>query len=194
VSKEIDVGIAKVPGIVTIAPPGRGDVDVPKTRLRVPAILSIKVQPVGDGAEYTPVPLELVVGLVDRESGQTAFTGMWEHVSPEVVRIGDWRYEVAKMAVEGPVTPAVLAAIRLPGLLRRALQHLVLVVTDEGWTIDPHDRDEVALVAYVSAQLIGEDPVQAVATQLDVKPNAAAQRIYRLRRAGRLPAVKKGAR
>lgn len=190
----IEVGIAKVPGMVTIAPPGSGKVKVPRTRLRVPAALTVKVDPVGEGADYTPVPLELVVGLTDRQTGLTPLTGVWEHVAPDVARIGDWRYEVAKMTLEGPVTPAVLVAIRLPGLLRRALRHLVLVVTDTGFTIDPSDRDELALTAYFSAQLVGDDPVKAVATQLDVKPNAAAQRIYRLRKAGRLPAVKKGAR
>lgn len=197
VAVSVDVRIVAVPGLVTIAPPGSGDTKVPKTRLRVPAVLNITTEPVGEGAEFSPLVLKLNVGLMDRSTGHTAVTGPWQHVSSDVPRIGDWRYEVYDLqasAWESPVTPTALAAIRLPALLRRALRHVVLLVTDDGYSIDPADLDERAIAAYVTAQLIGEHPTKAVAAELGVSSNTAAQRVYRLRQDGRLPTVTKKGR
>jgi hypothetical protein len=193
VAVSIDVRIAATPGLVTIAPPGQGDVLVPRTRLRVPAVVDVTVDPAGEGAEYTPLRLELRAGLMDQSTGCTLVGGPWSHAAPDVPRIGDWKYEVARLVVsptdDTPVTPSGLAAIRIPGLLRRSLRHLVLLVTDAGYTIDPSDLDERAVAAYVTAQLVGEHPTKAVAAELGANSNAAAQRVHRLRAAGRLPAV-----
>src|SRR6516225_5115634 len=45
--------------LVDISPPGRGDETVPATVLRVPSALKMKVTPVGEALEYTPVALRL---------------------------------------------------------------------------------------------------------------------------------------
>ena len=188
--------IAATPGLVTIAPPGSGDVAVPPTRLRVPGILIVTTEPTGEGAEYSPLALELSVGLMDRTTGLTAVTGMWQHVAAgrathRRLALRDLQADRASDLRRRRVTPTALAAIRLPALLRRALRHVVLLVTDEGYSIDPADLDERAIAAYVTAQLIGEHPTKAVAAELGINANAAAQRVYRLRQDGRLPAVTK---
>lgn len=180
--------------MVDISPPGWGDVDVPATRLRVAAALKIVVDPIGEGAEYTPVDLKADVVLHDRAT-QRSILDPWFAGALAGPHIGDWRYQVVELSLSGgAITPATLVAIRLPALLRRALRGLVLLVKDGGYSLDPSDFDERAIAAYVTAQLIGEHPTSAVAAELGVKPNAAGQRVYRLRRAGRLPAVtpKKG--
>ena len=127
--------VAAVPGMVTIAPPGKGNVKVPPTRLRVPGILVVKVEPTGEDAQHTPLGLELLVGLVDKVTGLAVTSPMWKVMPPEEPLIGDWRYEIATLTARPtdatPVTPTALAAIRLPAVLRRALRGLVLLVTAE---------------------------------------------------------------
>ncbi len=113
--------------------------------------------------------------------------------SPDVTEVGDWVFMVATFQLtgniyRGGVTPRDLAAIRLPGLMARALKPVVSVVADDGsLTFGPTDPDERARLAYFIAQLVGENPTQAVAAELGVSSNAAAQRVFRLRRDGRLP-------
>ena len=181
-------------GYSTITPPGRGDVQIPTTRLRVPGGFEIVVEPEGEGGLYTTVPLHLATMLVDEASGglPTRFGTV-----PEGVALpGDWRYRVVKLAIlsDQGVGPADLVKISLPGLLQRALRPYVSVITEDEWglTIGSQDPDERAVVAYVIAQLVSANPTQAVADELGINPNAAGQRVYRLRRAGRLPASTRG--
>ena len=191
----IKVSVAASPGFVDIAPPGHGHMAVPSTRLRVPGVVTINAEPVGEGALYTPVALEAVVWLIDPTAKTVPFG---EGVPTWIVHIGDWRYEVVALRLSGNVdsgwiNPRHLAAIRLPGLLRRALRPLVVLVSDDGgFTLGGQDPDERAVLAYITAQLVNDNPTQAVADELGVNANAAGQRVFRLRKAGRLPASKKG--
>jgi hypothetical protein len=190
-------------GMVIISPPGHGGMEVPPTRLRLPGGVNIEVRPQGEGALYTPVALQLGVILIDQATGRDtlapASTPNWPGGLPDwVTRVGDWRYDVISLdlfaaTVPGGINPRDLVAIRLPGLLRRALRPLVMVLgPDDGFTIDGDDPDERAIAAYVTAQLVRDNPTQAVAAELGINANAAGQRVFRLRRAGRLPASKRG--
>ena len=180
-----------MPGLVDITPPGRGDVEIPTTRLRVPGVLRLTVEPAGEGAEYTPVHLTADVVLHDQATGRSVLAPWF--ASFEGPHVGDWRYAVAELHLTGGgIIPATLTKIRLSARLRRALRGVVLLVKDEGgFAIDPSDFDERAVAAYVTAQLVGDNPTSAVAAELGVKTNAAAQRVSRLRKAGRLPAAAK---
>jgi hypothetical protein len=165
----------------------------------------MKVTPVGEALEYTPVALRLEARLYNAATGM----GVGNPFASGPPYVGDWRYAVVELALDtfiespdnptkmaaGNITAATLAAVRLPALLRKGLAHVVLFVKDGGFSIDPQDFDERAVAAYVRAQLVADNPTTAVAEELGVTPNAAAQRVYRLRRAGRLPAVpKKGSK
>lgn len=177
-------------GTYDIAPPGHGDQEVPSTRFRVPGAVEIEVEPTGEGALYTPVALKIVVLLIDNTTKAAPDPKLFRWV----VRVGDWRYQVFTMQLTGNVYQGGLlsrdlVALRLPGLLSRALRPQVLLVSDDGgYTIDSQDPDERAIVAYVTAQLVNDNPTQAVAAELGINANAAGQRVFRLRRAGRLPA------
>jgi hypothetical protein len=181
-------------GYFTISPPGRGNVRIPSTRLRVPGGIEITVEPDGEGALYTPVPLHLATVLFDETSGGLP-TRFGRGVPEGVALPGDWRYRVVKLTLlsDQGVGPTDLVKIRLPGLLQRALRPYVSVIADDegGLTLGSQDPDERAVLAYVIAQLVGDNPTQSVATELGVSANAAAQRVWRLRQAGRLPAVPK---
>lgn len=183
-------------GMLTISPAMPGDLPTPATRLRVPAGANIDVSPQGEGALYTPVPLQLGVVLVDHASGRSAL-GAASSPFAEWGNPGDWHYDVTTMTIAAPVpggiTTSDLVAIRLPGLLRQALRPLVTVLADDGsFTIGGGDPDERAVAAYVTAQLVRDNPTQAVAAELGINANAAGQRVFRLRKAGRLPASKRG--
>ena len=128
-------------------------------------------------------PVELFT--VEDELGERHQVGFWAPLK------GDWAYEVEEMTITGPVTPAVLTAIRPPGPAQEKPAGAHLGGHRRGCVLDPTDSDERAIVAYITAQLTGDNPTTAVAAELGVKPNAAAQRVYRLRRDGRLPTVSK---
>jgi hypothetical protein len=177
--------------LVDISPPGRGDEIVPSTVLRVPKALRIQLEPVGEAREFSPVGLRLEALLIDQSTGRS-IVDPWFAGAFEGPHVGDWRYIVTELTLTGvDITAATLTAIRLPALLRRALAGVVLFVKDGGFSLDPQDFDERAVAAYVRAQLVGENPTTAVAQELGVSPNAAGQRVYRLRKAGRLPAAAK---
>jgi hypothetical protein len=168
----------------------------PNTTLRVPQGVRIEVDPTGEGVEFTPVPLKLFMELIERSSGKPPLR---VKASRPKVMIGDWRYEVRTLLLDATATtgtyiaPSTLKAIRLPGLLQRALRPLVALVDEEGnYTLGSEDPDDRAVLAYAVAVMTHDNPTTAVATELGTNPNAAAQRVYRLRRAGRLPSTTKG--
>ncbi len=98
----------------------------PNTTLRVPQSVSIEVDPTGEEAEFSAVPLKLFMELVDRSSEEPRLR---VKSSKRIVRVGDWRYEVTSLLLDTTATtprtyiaPSTLSAIRLPGLLQRALR------------------------------------------------------------------------
>lgn len=181
-------------GMVDIVPPGFDTDSTAPVRFRVPAGAVIRVEPPGaldpadEANEYSPVPLTLEVQLVAHE----VVTPGPGAADPVLASMAGWRYEVTDLRLSpgpaGGVTSKTLVSIRLPGLLRRALRPYITRMDPDGsFTIGSADPDDRAVLAYVEALLIGDHPTQAVAAELGVKPNAAAQRVFRLRRAGRLP-------
>ena len=134
-------------GYVTIVPLG-----VPTIGLRVPASVEVVAEvgdgigqdPVGETAVYTPVHLKAVAMCMDRATRQPV-NYLSQSDAPQV---GDWVYDVLTLhltgsMLEGGITPRDLAAIRLPGLMARALRPVVSVVADDGsMTFGATDPDE----------------------------------------------------
>jgi hypothetical protein len=194
----VGIRVVQAGGSVDISLVSR-DRRTPNTILRVPHGASIEVDPTGEEAEFTPVPLKLFVELVNRSLDKPDRIIRLRPKNPATVQIGNWRYEVSTLRLDATdvpptyITPSTLTAIRLPGLLQRALRPLVALVDEEGsYTLGSDDPDDRAVLAYVVAVMTHDNPTTAVATELGTNPNAAAQRVYRLRRSGRLPSTTKG--
>ena len=183
------------------------------TRLRVPQMVHIDVEPTGDEVDLTVVPVK-VVTILDRSDavGPYRTVGVKDASGQpvELVWLGDWRYAVVHLALDTlavaprttqeaavkprtAITTASLTALRLPALLQRALRPQVALVDEDGaYVTGSQDPDDKAVVEYLIAQMVSGNPTTAVAEALGVNPNAAAQRVHRLRKVGRLPAAKRG--
>ena len=95
------------------------------------------------------------------------------------------------------VSVRALQQLRLPEIVRRGLRDQVIVrrqIDDDRTTTGVGAEDLVPL-AYLLARAAGDDPTKAVAEDLHLSRSAAAQRVARARKSGRIPpATKQGAR
>lgn len=137
--------------------------------------------------------------VVEDESDLCPFPAMQASV-----RLRDGRYDVVELQInsEGgpPVTVRSLQLIRFGAILRHrdGLIGEVTIrrTTSDGRTVSGVGRDDEIPLVYVFARAVGDDPTKAVEETFKLPSRqAAAQRVARLRKAGRIPpASKKGAR
>ena len=96
-----------------------------------------------------------------------------------------------------PITATGLLEIKLPPILRKALRPEVKarrLLSNGEWSTGITEEDLVP-TTYLIAQLVGDNPTAAVAEELGISRQTAAQRVARARKAGLIPPAKgKGAR
>jgi len=177
-----------------LGPPGADAEIAQRALLHVPTRVLVRLAPeTVDELHLTPVTVTFVARIVDR--------GQPSRVIDDENPAGDWHYVVSGLRVgpdpdgddlPGSVTERDLGAIRLGALVREAVVPFVWLAP---YRLNPllNDLDQVALRSYVAAQLADADPTKYVAECLEVSRNAAAQRVFRLRKAGYLPPVERGA-
>jgi hypothetical protein len=119
------------------------------------------------------------------------------------VRLRDGRYDVDELEIRSydgpPITVRGLQTIRFGAILRHrdGLIGEVTIrrTTADGRTVTGVGRDDEIPLVYVFARAVGENPTQAVQEAFELPSRqAAAQRVARLRKAGRIPPTTKGAR
>jgi hypothetical protein len=109
--------------------------------------------------------------------------------------IGDNDYFSPSESVH-PITATGLIEVKLPPLIRKALRPEIRArrqLSNGDWSTGISEEDLVP-TTYRLAQLVGDNPTAAVAEELGITRQAAAQRVARARKQGHLPPTRKGAR
>lgn len=155
--------------------------------------------------DLSPFPLQLIAALVDGRYEITQLILRSDRRADEdmdTLRHGTdrevWRIDRGTRSPHLPaITPRGLGEVRLPAILREGLRRLCWprFRNQFGDMVEGIARGDELVVEYLLARAVGDNPTKAVADMLGISAGAAAQRVARLRREGRLPAAPKaGAR
>jgi len=117
------------------------------------------------------------------------------------VELREGRYDVTELQVNAdhgpPIAVRGLQTIRIPEIVRRGLRDEVTIrrTTEYGATTTGVSRDDEVPLVYLLARAVGDDPTKAVQEEFKMTTRqAAAQRVARARKAGRIPPTTRGAR
>lgn len=150
--------------------------------------------------ELSPFPLQLIVALVDGRYEITKLILRADRYANEQMDALRHDGDRINRGTRSETVPAITArgvgAVSLPAILRDGLYGKCWprFRNELGDMVEGVGRGDELPITYVLARAIGENPTQAVAKALGITPGAAAQRVARARRDGRIPATTKGAR
>ena len=151
--------------------------------------------------EHSPYGLKILVSLKDGRYAVTRLEIIADRSNdaPDILRAmrepsRDDTYTPSENVP--PVTAAGLLDVKLPPILRKALRPQIVArrkLSTGEWSTG-FTEDDLVPATYLLAQLVGEHPTAAVAQELGITRQAAAQRVSRARKQGQLPPTTKGAR